>query len=276
MARVVALLCLLLVAATPTPLPSHHPQTQKTKTADDKNHASSSPISTPSNHRRPIPTPTETRNYTYNYYYPTSPSESSPVWFQEATTFVLIIFTGGLWWTSIQQWRAIEKQARIASIALTELETPRVSIGKIDINVLSSDSPPALHRNPWFRFNFRNDGRSVAEVTSVCSMVRLWTAPKLPVDYSGVIPDTSAFFIGANSDTGEIKWGASCPLAFNSPEDFIPILEETTYIVLFGYIRYLDVFKNKWISGFAWRWYPRGNSMTLIGGREYNYTRKDD
>ena len=117
MACVIALVSLLLIVATPSP---HHHQTHKENAAAKQEHSKSIPVSTLSNKFSPKPTPTETRNYSYSYYYPTSKSESPPVWFQELTAFVLLVFTGGLWWTSVRQWRAIKEQARIANDTLIE------------------------------------------------------------------------------------------------------------------------------------------------------------
>jgi cytochrome c-type biogenesis protein CcmH/NrfG len=107
--RIIAFLCLLLIAATPSP--RHHHQTHEAKDAAQEEHPAASPISTQSYQSSPNPTPAETGSYTYYNNYPATKSESPPVWFQVLTTIALIFFTGALWVTSIWQWRAIKTQA---------------------------------------------------------------------------------------------------------------------------------------------------------------------
>lgn len=272
MARIALLFAFLLIGATPSP--RHHHHAYKAKTVAKEQHASPSPIATPSYQSGSNAAATESRHYTYNYNYPALKSESPPVWFQVLTTIILLMFTCGLWVTSIWQWRAIKEQADLARTALIDLETPRVSISKITAFVRQSDETP--YPRPWFSFGFRNDGRSVAELTSVCGIARILSNLPFPVDYSGGTVDKSGFFISPGSDTDEVKWRAVCTENIRGPEGFQPILNETASLVVFGYVRYLDVFGQKWISGFAWRWNPRDGGVYLAGGSNYNYAKKDE
>jgi hypothetical protein len=102
-----AMLALFLVLSLPDP-----GKTEVRHSTQRHHHASGSPVSTPQNQPSPVSTPAETRSYTYNYYYPEKPTVSI-VWFQTITTVLLLLFTGGLWITSIWQWRAIERQATL-------------------------------------------------------------------------------------------------------------------------------------------------------------------
>jgi hypothetical protein len=96
--------------------PSPH-QTRETRTKAHRQQAATSPVSTPSYQNRPEPTPRASSSYSYTYNYRPS-SESPPVWFQVFTTVVLLAFTGGLWRTSVLQWRAIDEQAKIGNKTL--------------------------------------------------------------------------------------------------------------------------------------------------------------
>jgi hypothetical protein len=276
---IIALLSLLLIAATPTPLPRHHHQARKAKAVEEKNHANSSPISSPSYQPSPEPTAATSRNYTYNYYNPPSKPESPPVWFQVATTVVLIFFTGGLWLTSFWQWRAIADQTEISKRALTQLEVPYVSIGKIIPHVLQSSGTPAGPKPwavIWFEFALKNHGRSVAEVTSVHSELRILEVLPMPPEYAGII-EQSTFPIGPNSASGDVKWTATYKFPDGKiDEEFWSLLGGKQQLVCFAYIRYADSLKNTWISGFCWRWNPHNDGANLSGGCYYNYNRKDE
>jgi hypothetical protein len=113
MARVIGILVLLLIAATPSP--SHQPEAPETHTSANQPHSSPSPVPRLSEQGSSKGTPNTGHRYAYNHYYPATISESPPVWFQVGTTVILLFFTGGLWVTSISQWRAIKDQARIAN-----------------------------------------------------------------------------------------------------------------------------------------------------------------
>jgi hypothetical protein len=95
------------------------------------------------------------------------------------------------------------------------------------------------------------------------------------VNYDGGLIDTAQVSIGPNSDTGEMQWRAIVMHEIGE-EEFAAVLKESAHVILFGYAKYIDVFGQKWISGFGWRWHPRDGGMYLIGGRSYNYARKDE
>jgi hypothetical protein len=181
---------------------------------------------------------------------------------------------------------AAKDSADIARRALDELEVPYVSIGQITPQVLAprEELPPGAAPILYtpkalpvvsFQFNLRNHGRSVAEVTSVYSQLSIVDKLPMPPEYSGD-SDLSAFPIGPNSDTGSVQWEAAYWFPTGKrDEDFDLLLSEAKQLVCFGYIRYTDVFKTKWISGFGWRWWPHTDGVYLVGGSDYNYNRKD-
>ena len=60
-----------------------------------------------------------------------------------------------------------------------------------------------------------------------------------------------------------------------SPKEFASVVEQTSHIIMAGYVKYVDVFEQKWISGFCFRWHPLDGGMYLTGGRKHNYARQD-
>jgi hypothetical protein len=278
MACIMGIFALLLISATP--LPSHQPEAPKTYASANQPDSGPSPVSRIGKEGSPRSTPQTSDQYSYTYYYPAAESQSPPVWFQVVTTIVLLVFTAGLWLTSVWQWSAIKEQAAISKEVLTKLEIPYVSIRKITPHVLK---PRVEGKTPepwaviWFQFNLENSGRSVAEVTSVHSELRILGSLPMPPEYSGTI-DVSAFPIGPNS-ISHVYWTATYkfpPDPQKMNDDFWSIMAEKMQIVCFGYIRYKDPLGARWKSGFCWKWNPHNDGAYLAGGRYYNYNRKDE
>jgi len=175
--------------------------------------------------------------------------------------------------------RAALQSANVAERALTELEVPYVSIGEMVPHVLLQTEGkvgPSPNAVVWFEFGFRNSGRAAAEVTSVHAELRIVGVLATPPEYSGTIEE-SAFSIGPNSDTGKVRWNASYKFPLGKIDDeFSSLMTSKTRLVCFGYVKYQDVFKTKWITGFGWQWNPHNNGAYLTGGRYYNYCRKDE
>jgi hypothetical protein len=174
---------------------------------------------------------------------------------------------------------AATRSASVAERALTELEVPYVSIGEIVPHVLlqrEGQVGPSPNAVIWFEFGFRNSGRALAEVTSVHAELRIVGVLAVPPEYSGTIEE-SAFPIGPNSDTGKIRWNAIYKFPLGKIDDeFSSLMTSKARLVCFGYVRYRDAFKTKWITGFGWQWNPYNNGAYLIGGRYYNYCRKEE
>jgi hypothetical protein len=200
------LVALLLIAGTPTPSPPQHPEAGHTKAATEQHYEHSTPISTVSDHAGPQTAPKPGNSYTYNHYYPAAPSESPPIPFQEVTTVVLIVFTGGLWVTSILQWSAIKAQSDaakkstdIASKTLLLQFRPKLIVRDVAIDQVEETFRdgkqwvPVLKGHPVVgRFYIANAGDSTATIKEILSMV-FWQSDPLPMrrpyeDQSGVCP----------------------------------------------------------------------------------------
>jgi hypothetical protein len=201
-------------------------------------------------------------------------------WDKAAVIADYLLFIVGCLYTFFAwgQWGEIKVQAGIAKRALTELEVPYVSIGEIVPHVLRTRGEEGVNPFPliWFDFNIRNSGRSVAEVTSVHSELRILDKLPIPPNYTGVV-DKSVYPVGPNSDTGKLRWIARYKFPVDKiQEEFDSLLTEHKQLVCFGYIRYSDVFETEWVSGFAWRWYPHNDGVYLVGGRSYNYNKRQE
>ncbi|MBV8454589.1 MAG: hypothetical protein JOZ29_20300 [Deltaproteobacteria bacterium] len=202
-------------------------------------------------------------------------------------TFCLVI-VGGVQARRLRQTVQANKEtaeaakvsADTAHRALTVLEVPYVTIGEIVPHVFRVEDGKRVQRPniPMaFEFSLKNHGRSVAQVITVHSEARILnTLPTTP-EYSDTDAPSDEFAIGPNSDTGKVRWFAAykCP-SDKVAEEFESLLGGFPHkrLICFGYINYRDPFQTNWKSGFAWVWYPYGDSVFLVGGSGYNYNRK--
>jgi hypothetical protein len=199
------LLIFLLIAAMPSP---QYPEARHTKAATDQHHTYPRPISTVSDHASSKSTPKPGDNYTYNYYYPTAPSQSPPVLFQEITTVVLILFTGGLWLTSIWQWCAIKDQAEIANQTLLLSNRPRIKLRTFVIkpsNCFQWNMPIDIECQVvnW-------DGTDAYIIESNCTI--FINRPEAPVDELPMWPLYSDQVDSFKVTNGVLLAGLACPM----------------------------------------------------------------
>jgi hypothetical protein len=89
--------------------PSNNTPAAKDEKTPHQNDASARPTSAIGNQSGSAPASSQAGHYTYNYYYP-----ARDTWLTFlgqiaaiASAVLLTIFTGGLWWTSIRQWRVM-------------------------------------------------------------------------------------------------------------------------------------------------------------------------
>jgi hypothetical protein len=265
MARVIiALFSLLLIAATPTPLPRHHHHAPKSNAAAEQTHGTPSPISTSGYQPGPKPTPAASKNYTYNYYNPPTKPESPPVWFQVGTTVVLIFFTGGLWVTSIWQWRAIKGQATI----LETIESAYVSINFEPKHFPPPDDVPSII-NYWCE----NVGRTPASfrefAADLCFALSLPATPKYR--FSTSYPDE---FVVIGPNGGKSRPG-NCFYGLNADErqQLLRAGDKPTWF-FYGYFRYRGLYGPDDVVGFAFRFNPNMGGFALVEDPKYTYRRK--
>lgn len=107
---------IILVVVVALLFPQQSKAGQANETAQ-QHYADSTPVSAISDQSSSQHATSAGEKYGPNYNQPTTNSESPPVLFQEIIGVFLVLFTFGLWLTSIWQWRAIKEQAEIASKA---------------------------------------------------------------------------------------------------------------------------------------------------------------
>jgi hypothetical protein len=168
---VAVLVALFLVAATPL-FPQRHKHAKPIHTTEEHNSGSENNPSV-SNQAGAHGTTNSYNYYSYDYYYPAEPSQSPPVWFQELTTFILILFTGGLWVTSIWQWKAIDEQARLTRGGFVATHRPHLTIRHIALitdlsEAISVDEATGTMKGPVeIQFAFFLNNRGATSLTVV-------------------------------------------------------------------------------------------------------------
>jgi hypothetical protein len=264
-----ALLALLLIAATP--LPSNQPQTQIKPSSDQKNNRSA-PVFSDGDQAGHKGTHNAGNSYAYNYYYPTGKSESPPVRFQEAATFILIIFTGGLWITSIWQWRAIDRQADALDKSLTVAEKAANAATKsadaergwiaFNLGTISGMEDLVKWRGDLESFNqnmtiqhtlstdhaFVNGGKTIGRVNGGIVKFVSGNPDDLPVEPNYGGPDVvkvPEFLILPNVP---VKGAAYLPMVWG---EITQLLNSDCALIIYGFISYQDIWNNPHESRFC-------------------------
>jgi hypothetical protein len=239
----------LLIAATASPI--HRHQAHKANAAAEENRASPSPISTPSYQPGSKPTPKETENDTYNYYYPASKPESPSVWFQKLTTIILLVFTGGLWWSSYRQWLAIGEQVNIAKRTLEREKIPLVFVGQAKRPVFLSGV--GNNRSATVEYTFKNYGNGPAFLYSMavnCDAREHFGPVKLVAPISPTFSSGNVLPVGEETDLLRASYKIECDEG--EWRNFIQEPTSQQKLFLYGEIAYTDIWEDKWVTGFAW------------------------
>lgn len=193
-------------------------------------------------------------------------------------TLWLAVFNGLLVVSTIALWRATRKSTKIAERALTELETPFLSIKVISpgINVKNIKNIMDIDFGV-LEFCVANYGRtpaSLLEMIDNVSAVPINQVRPLRIDpdvvhgirmpYGVVAPpkgDSMPFRLGIF----ESIFGKRRPAG---ALDCVPTFA--------GFVRYADIFKSNYVLGFCFIFDPIGNRWVLNGGNDYNYCRKEE
>jgi hypothetical protein len=225
---------------------------------------------------------------TYNYYgdFNYRPRESGIPWEkigQVATilaTVAMAVFAGGLWKTSIWQWREIKRQAKAAEEQVIKLDKTLVATDKAaeaakrsaDAAVASSAPYPYLteiwlyeknsHQdimrnseiaNPDISYIIWNFGKTPAFLTEVCWEhafgLRLPDVPQ----YQNVAPVIASEIIPAETATGPItaRWQDLMGRLLVE-ENVAHVRRMETRLYVYGYFRYRDVFERVFRVGFVY------------------------
>jgi len=281
MARLTLAICLCssLLCGLPQKAHSSAPQGQANQ---QNNHTAQIP--TPHKEPSPQSTAKQSETYTYNYYYPAVTSESPPVWFQEVATGILILFTGGLWVTSIWQWNAIRDQAEAAEAAL-HANRPEIIVTSVKPNV----SIHPMTRKPdtltGYVPQIYNLGSGPAEIVGIFTHTQVFEAYRQVADYVLPIPTEEP-------KIGDLIWDATTdqrpfPRGFLAPSEsynnhlagYFPVVWVAADIeavttgekrrAVYGLIKYRGSIKEYRTRFFYW-WNPEKRIFTKADSPELN------
>ncbi len=183
------------------------------------------------------------------------------VWFQIVTTILLLFFTGGLWWTSIRQWRAMR----------AALHTNRPFLIVSEVEVGDGDL-----FDDWPAVKVQNLGTGPADIVEVMGASSLFDIPTdrrgdsafdLVEQRSADSLRTAAYVISATSAPIEL-----CRIPVTPMDEAIAIepsdkTEKTTKILcLYGRIRYKGGAPDEmYETNFFW-WYLAAESVIEYKG----------
>jgi hypothetical protein len=186
-----------------------------------------------------------------------------------AAVLFSLLFTG---WAAV----AASQSARVAERALIELEQPVVAVDIPKSGLVSESDGSFRFAGGSIEFRCSNYGRSPAILKEIVAEFKA-------LDASAPFPDP----IDPSSGGGR-RLPAGCVAASE-----VPYIETqkafTTYdtallapgaaarfrIYFFGYIRYVDVFNNRYIHGFFYVYDDVGARFVRRGDESRNYTRKE-
>jgi len=193
---------------------------------------------------------------------------------------LIALFTIVLAVTTIFLWRATRdaavigaRAANTAERALTELERPFVFIEVIESGLIIDTVIGALMPEGALRIHAKNFGRTPADLLNFRDDVRVLKEGEWP---DSIVPAKTEI---RSLPPGTIS-GSGDPFTFriNLTErvgfDYFPIPFDSR-VFLIGYIRYADIFADRYITGFCAVFDPIGMRFVLRGDERYNYTRKE-
>ncbi len=224
-----------------------------------------------SNQAGPAPASTQSASYTYNYYYPTpetwltSFSQIAAI----ASAILLAMFTGGLWLTSIWQWKVANNALYADRPYLLFLDRPEQKFfdpqsREDKVFVISSA-----------RCSVKNLGKGPAILTKIMARMKLANDLKLPPDFSDCL-EIRAFKEPVIEDKAPSEFFVPIDGYLVQVADWESLRRGETKIVLYGTISYEDVFKNPYVTAFGYVYegpgtgIGRGDNFRL-GRKEYNY-----
>lgn len=203
---------------------------------------------------------------------------------QQATdNRVLVIITGILALAAILQWGALAYQGRwlrrsvlVQERALIELERPIVHglVGKPGFSMVGNFAGTLELITGDLEILIVNFGRSPAALTRLHYAVTTAT-------YGGIVDPVNSRIIGGRElPTGTVSlnddpYGETENMRFSFLEDREEILSRKKTVWIVGFVRYEDIFGERYISGFCHALDLASERFVRRGGATYNYSRKE-
>jgi hypothetical protein len=180
-------------------------------------------------------------------------------------TLLLAIWT----WTLSR----VTRDAALASArAVTELERPQVFVEVIDTG-LQVDGSGGMTPSGYFKFQCFNVGRSAAVLLEMRTVLITESKPAMaypiPPEQGGVkLP------VGVVSSPDK-PYAETRNLLAEAAKVYESNFWKTGTLFFLGWIRYADIFGNRYITGFCSQLDPLANRFVLIGDEKYNYVRQE-
>jgi hypothetical protein len=174
-------------------------------------------------------------------------------------------------------WKANNRSAKIAALALSELEIPFVALKVTDPGIrieITINGEPVPFHGPKMDFCFANHGRTPATLTQLKTAL---VAAKI-----GKFPDiVDPNKVGKNYPFGVMVG----PNDTSQPStrffrDFISEGEKHAFengeleLFLIGFVKFTDIFRSKYTLGFCAKFDRKGGRFVLEGESGYNYQTK--
>lgn len=181
-------------------------------------------------------------------------------------TIVIGAFTCTLWLATTQQARLTEASIRIAERALTELEAPFVFVQINSPGLTVEGSQTHFGMLQWCVVNY---GRTPASILETFHEI-----PSVERDHDPPAVDPT------QRRGHQLPYGVIAPPNGGRSHDFpaipVPNRPFSTHSPFFlGFVRYADIFQNRFILGFCFLFDAGSNTWIRALGDEYNYCRKE-
>lgn len=185
-------------------------------------------------------------------------------------------FTYTLWRSSEKMWNVALDQAETARMALKDLERPivyvRASYPSSLIPAPTSENPLAIVRR--ININCSNYGRTPANITRIEYVVLQTESGQTP-------PYTDPLKIGGRElPVGVISANGD---PYEEGENIIPDLDEipkggrnTISWWVIGFVRYSDIFRGHYITGFCMVYDRIGRRFVIRGSDKHNYAHAEN
>jgi hypothetical protein len=169
-----------------------------------------------------------------------------------------------------------KESVNISERALTELEAPFVSI---KINAPGLEIRGSTVTFGILKYCVINHGRTPATILSLFETVKsvdlgAGFPPMVEPDKEAGFPMPYGIIAPPNGASEDFPYLAIGPLFGDRPPiGLLSVSDKRPFFM--GFVRYADIFGNRFVLGFCFMFDNTGNRWILAGGDDYNYRRKD-
>ena len=194
------------------------------------------------------------------------------------TDWLLVLLNFFLVGSTLMLWKANNRSAQVAERALTDLERPFVGVKILEDGLFNLENG-VEHKS--LRFRLVNYGRTPATITQLFDDIIICQCGKTPTLLDTTTEENKipmGFIIGADSEAYQLSDRRYADRF--SEAELRAFTMGTDDVFFLGFVRYRDIFNNKYQTGFCLKWtVPEGRLGSfpfLFEGEDgYNYTEKE-